>query len=614
MPIYLHIIDGPHAGAKYRLDEQFEYRLGRGEECSIRLEDPLCSRVHARLAFRNGHWQIVDNHSRNGLLVNGQKTEDATLDSSHTFKIGGSAMVLRDEADAKPNTGATSIDITQSIVKSLRISDHRTDTIPRDPATAILESTKLEYLKQLSFQLLACREPNEVIRSALETLRSRTGSTVVGFLYLGENRHLEPRIVLPETTRKPIALNDALTRLVCEEQRAIWVSNSPEGRSKVDLSIRIADAICVPLVSDETVLGAIHLYLDTGQYQSWHYDFAVEVAQMTAIAYARSGENHVVAHEFQRLKDTSPGYEALVGECPAMHVLREKIQRVAQTNNVVLVRGESGTGKELIARAIHARSLRHKRPMLTVNCAAIPDDLMESQLFGHKAGAFTGADRDQVGLFQQADMGTLFLDEIGELSLAGQSKLLRILDGQPFLPLGAAQQVHVDVRVIAATNRDLVGYVREKKFRADLYYRLAVYELVSPPLRDRDGDLDRLIDYFLDHFTRQHSRPLLKLSPTARQKLRDYSWPGNVRQLRNVIDSAVVLAAGDVIEPRDLGLHETVEQGELDTLRIDHWERRLMVEALKRTGDNIPEAAKLLGIGRATLYRKLEEYGLKKGS
>jgi DNA-binding NtrC family response regulator len=277
----------------------------------------------------------------------------------------------------------------------------------------------------------------------------------------------------------------------------------------------------------------------------------------------------------------------------------------------VLVRGESGSGKELVARAIHRGSNRSDRPMLSVNCAAIPADLMESQLFGHKAGSFTGADRDHAGYFQQADLGTLFLDEVGELPLEGQAKLLRVLEGQPFLPVGGTQEVSVDVRVIAATNQDLQTYVRDKKFREDLYYRLSVFELYLPPLRDRGEDIGLLIDFFLNHYRQERGRPNLRLSEAARARLLAYRWPGNVRQLRNVMDSAVVLADGDEIEPRDLGLRDTGGE-QLDSLKIDVWERKLIVEALDRAAGNVPEAARLLAIGRATLYRKIELYGIER--
>ncbi len=218
---------------------------------------------------------------------------------------------------------------------------------------------------------------------------------------------------------------------------------------------------------------------------------------------------------------------------------------------------------------------------------------------------------DRLGWFRQADTGTLFLDEIGELPLEAQGKLLRILESHPFLPVGGTAEVRVDVRVIAATNRDLRESVREKTFREDLYYRLAVFDIKVPPLREREGDIELLLNYFLTHFTKHHGRPTLVLTPPSRKKLLDYTWPGNVRQLRNVIDSAVVMANGTTIEPEDLGLNDAGTD-HLDTLRIDEWEKKLIRRALRKTAGNVPEAAKLLGIGRATLYRKLDEFKIER--
>jgi DNA-binding NtrC family response regulator len=403
-------------------------------------------------------------------------------------------------------------------------------------------------------------------------------------------------------------LSESLTHLVLEERRAVWTANQRTATTG-DGPLHYADALCVPLVRASTVLGAIHVYLQQGRFRQSHFDFTISLANILAVALARARYEETLEVDYQRLKQKSGGFDELLGESKPMLELKDKIQRLARAAGSVLIRGESGAGKELVARALHRQGNRADRPMLAINCAAIAEHLMESHLFGHKAGAFTGADRDHVGLFQQAHLGTLFLDEIGELTLAGQAKLLRILEGHPFLPVGSNTEVQVDVRVIAATNQDLATYVKEKKFREDLYYRLSVFELHVPPLRERGADVDLLIDFFLTHFKQQHGRPQLTISPQARQKLTVYSWPGNVRQLRNVIDSAVVLATGNAIEPHDLGLRDTGETG-LSSLKIDDWERKLVGEALTRTRGNIPEAAKLLGIGRATLYRKIEEYGL----
>jgi Nif-specific regulatory protein len=363
------------------------------------------------------------------------------------------------------------------------------------------------------------------------------------------------------------------------------------------------------------------VYVKRGRFRQDHFDFVMQMAGIMAVSLARAFREQTLETDYKRLKEKSAGGDEMIGQSPPMRELKSKIARLGRTTGSVLIRGESGAGKELVARALHKASVRADRPMLSVNCAAIPVDLMESQLFGHKAGAFTSADRDHLGYFQQADGGTLFLDETGELTLEGQAKLLRILEGHPFLPVGATQQVKVDVRVIAATNQDLQTYVREKKFREDLYYRLSVFELQLPPLRERGEDIAVLVDYFLDHFRRQHGRPQLELSPAARSRLLGYHWPGNVRQLRNVMDSAVVLAEGSQIEPGDLGLRDAggtpntsgaTSATDLETLKLEDWERKLIREALTRTRNNVPEAAKLLGIGRATLYRKLDEYQIER--
>jgi DNA-binding NtrC family response regulator len=327
------------------------------------------------------------------------------------------------------------------------------------------------------------------------------------------------------------------------------------------------------------------------------------------VALVRARRERNLSTDYQNLVAKLPDQGEIIGNCPEMLELKSKIKRIGRSSGCVLITGESGTGKELIARAVHQASSRADRPMLCVNCAAISPDLIDSQLFGHKAGAFTGAEGDHSGFFQQADQGTLFLDEVGEMTLEGQARLLRILEGHPFLPVGAQEEVSVDVRVVTATNQDLKAYVRERKFREDLYYRLSVFELRAPPLRERGEDISLLVDFFFDHFRRQQGRPSLQLAAAARQKLLSYSWPGNVRQLRNVIDSAVVLAEDPQVQVVDLGLHEAVGD-ESESLKLKYWEKRLIGEALRRSGGNVPEAAGLLGIGRATLYYKVKQYGL----
>ena len=600
---------GHRAGTCYLLERGTDVRIGRGTECAVMLTDPLCSRVHAVLWYQGNTWRVRDADSRNGTFVNGQKVDDAVIADGHFLRVGSTEFSFHETEEEPPAFGpASDLNVTQTVVKDARVGDFDSKFFAMSALRDEEHTRDLLLLYQLSIKLLGCSDPQALLPLALDLLLSRTRASVVGFLWIDDDGRLKPKLVAPQAASQTVQLNETLTRMVCDEKRAVWIASQQAAGAKNALE-HYADAICVPLVSDGKVLGAVHVYLDRGRFRHSHFDFCISLANITAVALVRSLNQERIATDFQRLKEKSPGYDELVGESPAMRDLKDKITRLGRTSGCVLVRGESGTGKELVARALHRASQRAERPMLAVNCAAIPTDLIDSQLFGHKAGSFTGADRDHVGYFQQADLGTLFLDEIGELSLPAQSKLLRVLEGHPFLTVGGTQEVHVDVRVIAATNRDLLSYVREKKFREDLYYRLNVFELVAPPLRSRGSDIGLLVDYFLDHFARLHGRAGLSLSEPARQKLLGYSWPGNVRQLRNTMDSAVVLAAGDQIEPGDLGLRESAE-GELATLKIEDWERKLIEEALKRTSSNIPEAARLLGIGRATLYRKIEEYGI----
>ena len=466
-------------------------------------------------------------------------------------------------------------------------------------------------LHQLSMRLLGCSDPDEVVRVSLELLRERVRASVVGFLWASDDGQLKPKLVIPEDAFGKVQLSNELTNLVTREGKAIWIDNQ-QLEEKTRTPQHYADAICVPLFHEGRTLGAMHVYLEKGRFRQTDFDMAIPLANIMTVALVRSRREHVLQVEQQRLVDKSGISNEFLGSSRAILDLKSRIQRVARATGCVLVRGESGSGKELVARAVHKASARSDRPMLSVNCAAIPRDLMESQLFGHKKGSFTGAEADHAGLFQQAHTGTLFLDEVGEMTLDGQAKLLRILEGHPFLPVGATKEVTVDVRLIAATNRDLSEFVREGRFREDLFYRLSVFELYIPPLRDRGSDIEMLVNYFLDIFRRQHGRPGLTLSPEAKEKLLGYSWPGNVRQLRNVIDSAIVMSEGNFILPGDLGLRDAGASDQLESLRIDFWEKKLINEALKRTSGSIPDAAKLLGLGRATLYRKVEEYNIER--
>jgi DNA-binding NtrC family response regulator len=305
----------------------------------------------------------------------------------------------------------------------------------------------------------------------------------------------------------------------------------------------------------------------------------------------------------------------LPGAGPLMRRAVDAARRVAKTNATLLVVGESGTGKELLARLVHRESLRVRGPFVAVNCAGLTESIIESELFGHVKGAFTGAVRGKKGKFELAEGGTLFLDEIGEVPLNVQVKLLRVLQEREVEPVGGEEPVRIDVRLVCATHRDLEQMVREGKFREDLYYRIKVIVLRLPALRERPEDVPELVDHFRRGSNERNGRDVKRFTDAALERLRAYSWPGNVRELENVVEQAVVLARGDTVDVDGLPPEITGDGGPKDVLRIPvgtslaQTERELILETLRRTGGNKTQAAKLLGIGVRTLYRKLEEYG-----
>ncbi|MGQ0562148.1 MAG: sigma-54 interaction domain-containing protein [Gemmatimonadota bacterium] len=308
--------------------------------------------------------------------------------------------------------------------------------------------------------------------------------------------------------------------------------------------------------------------------------------------------------------------DTIVGESPRMLDAFKTIARVAKSAATVLVRGESGTGKELVARMIHERSARAKGPFIAVNCAAIPENLLESELFGHEKGAFTGAIGRRIGRFERASGGTLFLDEIGDMSLSLQAKILRVLQEREVERVGSSAPLPVDVRLVAATHRDLEKDVRAGRFREDLYYRLAVVTVQLPALRDRGNDLGALAEHYLVGYAREYSRPVQMIAPETMAILRAYSWPGNVRQLRNVIESAVLLADGESLLPYHLPpdvLSPAVPLESFETgaalITLSELERRHIRKVMAASGGQMNLAAEILGIHRNTLRRKLVEYG-----
>jgi len=318
--------------------------------------------------------------------------------------------------------------------------------------------------------------------------------------------------------------------------------------------------------------------------------------------------------ENARLQEGVASRYRIIGESVPMKALRQQLGLMAGTNGRVLIYGESGTGKELVAHAIHTMSLRAQEAFIEVNCAAIPEELIESELFGHRKGSFTGAQESKIGKFQKADGGTLFLDEVGDMSLRTQAKVLRALEEQRFEPVGAAELVQVDVRVIAATNKNLEEEIERGNFREDLFYRLNVVPFHVPPLRERSEDVPLLADHFLREFTTAYGRKPKELTRESYRLLQEYHWPGNVRELRNLVERIVIMSPQTRIEARHIPLHRAARPalerfGSLHEVRVAA-ERDYILKKLEETHGNVSRTAEALGLERSNLYRKMKALGI----
>jgi Nif-specific regulatory protein len=364
--------------------------------------------------------------------------------------------------------------------------------------------------------------------------------------------------------------------------------------------------IGAPIRQGQAIVGVIHLYSTDEKRVPDPDDLEFTLAVADNVA--------------QALRNLSRQQELSENLSQSQNEVQQEISRVAASRATVLVRGESGVGKELVARAVHFASPRKLGPFVCLNCAALSESLLESELFGHERGAFTGATERKIGKFEAADKGTLMLDEIGEMSSSTQAKFLRVLEGHPFERVGGSQQIKVDVRVIAATNRDLEKAVGEGKFRRDLYFRLRVVEVVVPPLRQRTEDIVELAHYFLERFREETGRRLNGFNAAVIEQMQQYRWPGNVRELKNVIERAVVLARGDRIEVEDLTLTNLITAGDTsqmmpapgtaEALSLAEMERRHIHATLNANDWNKSRTASILGIERSTLDRKIKRYRL----
>lgn len=602
----LIVLNGPSPGITRRLDPETTVTLGRHPSRELALDDDRASRLHARISYRADRWYLEDCGSLNGTYVNSQPIQQAVLEPGDLIRVGDRLILFAaDEPDSSVGGGPGSLRAT-TLVERARSKSSGVGLVEQSLSESMSRVVRdSAVLCRLANLLHEQTDSQALIRSSVEALVDGLDADTVSVWLVGTDGRLR---CAQRWGDEPRSKGHVLASLAVEKRKAILM-DSPENAANSPETATIGTAIGVPIPARKVCLGAIecHRHPDRRPFTRSDLDFTVVVAHQTGAALENLEHRERLEQANIELRRRLDEQSRLAGSSPAIHSVLDKVTRVGPAASNVLIIGESGTGKELVARAIHDLSRHSSGPYITVNCAAFSESLLESELFGHEPGAFTGADRRHIGQIERAHRGTLFLDEVGEMSLACQAKLLRVLEGHPFTRLGGQEPIRVEVRTIAATHRDLAALVRQGKFREDLLYRLRVIDIHVPPLRERGDDIVELASLFLDQFRRQMGRGPKRLSAAALQALRDYHWPGNVRELRNAVERAVVLGHGEEVVPEDLGLPRggvpTGAQPQLTSLR--EAERRHIEYVLQQVGGNKTQACKILGIGRGTLYNKL---------
>ena len=635
-------------------------RIGRAPDAHIPLRDVRASRHHARIERAGDDYEVVDGGSQNGTSVNGSFVDRRVLRKGDLIEVGGVRLFF-DEVD-------------ENKLKRAGDAGHKTIDLPRmddeDAEKLLRERENLRRLQRITMAINSTLELEKllgiVVDHAIELTEAERG-----FLILAEGGELAFEVARNFAKEEVAEPEFNISRTVAEKVLAtgepvLAVDALEDNRFKEIHSISaigLRSVLCLPFASRGEVTGVLYIdnRLQRGVFSRKHLRMleALGAQASTAIEHARMfraleqkqaellaansrieklnrvlkvrvekqqvelGRIRTELDEKQNQLEHRYDYGNIVGRSPAMESLFKRLDRIIPTLMPVLIEGASGTGKELVARAIHYMGPRKKRAFISENCAALPESLLESELFGYVRGAFTGANKDKKGLFEQADGGSLFLDEVGEMSPEMQKKLLRVLQEKEVRPVGAKQTLSVDVRIICASNRNLMKLVKTGEFREDLLYRLRVLTVELPTLRERKEDIPLLVTHFFEGHAGRGEKTPKRLDPSVMGVLMDYDWPGNVRELENEVRRMVALSDDVVgletlsvhVRKQDAGDEDSRDAGdiqELDVLVRD-LEMKEIRRALAATSGNKTRAAELLGISRFTLQRKLEKYTLEEG-
>lgn len=679
---YLIIRQGHRWTDVFRLEPSRPLIVGRASSNEIPVADERSSRRHAEIFYSDGKWIVRDLGSRNGTFVDGNRIESplplypgaqitvASCRMTFAHSLDEIVPAVETEDGSPKTTSQTQDDINPAIVH-------------RKSKASILDSQAIEMPNQVnSPQSTYAVSPSPPLSAAPQAMRSNTAPIAIELLQLAFDLAKQPSVtdacelalnrllatvncqtggilkfestvtqrskgdVVPipvvvaareRSGRAYHPVNDTLIATVRRDASAILARNvssdqhlmggnaSQSNASHVHSTTSI---IVAPLRIRDELIGLIHLYSRVGERELMPDDLEVTLAVADVLAvsldnlYRQQSLETKLNTSRSRISELEKQLGQTVewvGPSTSMIQVREQVQRVAPTQATVLIRGESGVGKELVARAIHDASSRASGPFVAINCAALSPTLLESELFGHEKGSFTGATDRKLGKFEQAHTGSIMLDELGEMSMEIQAKFLRVLEGKSFERVGGGKPIQVDVRVIAATNRDLEQAVKDGEFRSDLYFRLRVIELRVPPLRQRPEDVVPLAEYFLKQFTERSGHGPKGFSRRAIDAMTSYDWPGNVRELKNSVERAFVLASGELAEPEDLALSYIQLPGQPNRTAttfaapvyrektIEEIEQEHILATLEYTGGQKNRAAAILGIERSTLDRKLKK-------
>jgi Nif-specific regulatory protein len=625
----LEAVSGPLKGKVFSLAAG-ELSIGRDPSNEISLLDSLVSRRHCIIRKEAEAFRLLDLESRNNTFVSGVPIRERVLVPGDQIRVGNSVLVFQGpggesstdasfQLDATPAPGAATVILRKE--DALYLQPRRPESLPATARTVRDLNVLLDFSRTLNSVRGLAALQEKVLEAVLEAvpadqaaiLLTEDGvdgfSSIMGRDRLGANQ--------------PIRASQTILNRVLKESLAVLSSDVQSDDSYREaeslLERRVHSVLAVPLEVRGKVLGVMYLEASSpgSRFEADLLQVATTLGNITALAIENARHLERLDGENRRLHEELNIHHSMVGESKAMREVYEFVSRVAGRDSTVLIWGESGTGKELVARAVHMNSPRVDKPFVAINCAAITETLLESELFGHERGAFTGAVAQKKGKLEVAEGGTIFLDEIGELALPMQAKLLRVLQEREFERVGGTRPIKLDVRLIAATNRDLKEASRTGMFRSDLYYRLNVVSLQMPALRERREDIPLLAAFFAAQHGEKVKRRVVGISPEAQACLARYDWPGNVRELENAIERAVVLGSTEVILAEDLPdsiLEETAASGQpVNALAegIREAKKVLIERAIEQANGNYTEAAKILGVHANHLFRLIRTLNLK---